>query len=337
MQRRRPTTTKKTPDAPAQPRTSTRRLGTGKTQEEIWQEDEAIAAAAQAEISDGSQKLQKVLAQAGMGSRRDMEELIKSGHVTVNGKVADLGMRVTEADNIRANGRTIKMRHPDRLPRVILYHKPEGEIVSRNDPEGRISVFERIPALRSSSWVAIGRLDFNTSGLLVFTTSGDLANNLMHPRFEVQREYAVRLLGELTSDQIAQLKTGIELEDGPAKFDALVEQGGEGSNRWYHVIIKEGRNREVRRLFEAVGVMVSRLIRVRFGAITLPTRLKRGQWLELGSEDVVQILKWSGMPIPRWDSRHPDKERLRSTPRIAAEDKPPKPVPKASPPKKPAS
>lgn len=226
MQRRRPTT-KKTPDAAPPPRTSTRRLGTGKTQEEIWQEDEAIAAAAQAEVSDGSQKLQKVLAQAGMGSRRDMEELIKSGHVTVNGKVADLGMRVKEADNIRANGRTIKMRHPDRLPRVILYHKPEGEIVSRNDPEGRTSVFERIPALHSSSWVAIGRLDFNTSGLLVFTTSGDLANNLMHPRFEVQREYAVRLLGELTSDQIAQLKAGIELEDGPAKFDALVEQGGE--------------------------------------------------------------------------------------------------------------
>ena len=337
MQRRHPTPTRKTPEAVAQPRVSTtRRLGTGKTQEEIWQEDDAITAAAQSKVSDGSQKLQKVLAQAGLGSRRDMEELIKSGHVTVNGKVADLGMRVSEADNIRANGRTIKMRHPDHLPRMILYHKPEGEIVSRNDPEGRISVFDRIPTLRSSSWMAIGRLDFNTSGLLIFTTSGDLANSLTHPRFEVQREYAVRLIGELTPDQITRLKTGIELEDGPAKFDALTEQGGEGSNRWYHVMLKEGRNREVRRLFEAVGVMVSRLIRVRFGAINLPPRLKRGQWLELGSEDVVQILKWAGMPIPHWDSRHPDKERLRSTPRIATEDRPPKLTsPKAAPPKKP--
>jgi len=278
--------------------------------------------------SDGTQKLQKVLAQAGLGSRRDMEELIKSGRVTVNGQVAELGMRVSPDDNIRANGRALKLRSADRLPRVMLYHKPEGEIVSRNDPEGRTSVFDRIPILASSWWVSVGRLDFNTSGLLIFTTSGELANRLTHPRFEVEREYAVRLLGELTPEQITQLKTGVELEDGFAKFDAIMEQGGEGSNHWYRVIIREGRNREVRRLFEAIGMMVSRLMRVRFGAINLPTRLKRGQWVELGSQDVVHILKWAGIPIPRWDNTRPDKERLRSTARVEAPK--PKRVPKVS-------
>jgi len=268
--------------------------------------------------SDGTQKLQKILAQAGLGSRRDMEELIQSGRVTVNGKVADLGMRVSESDLIRANGRPVRLRNADRLPRVLLYYKPEGEIVTRDDPEGRTSVFDRVTALKSLRWVAVGRLDFNTSGLLIFTTSGDLANRLTHPRFEVEREYAVRLLGELMPEQITQLKTGIELEDGFAKFDGLVEQGGEGSNHWYRVVLKEGRNREVRRMFEAVGIMVSRLMRVRFGAISLPPRLKRGQWLELGSEDVAQILKWAGMPIPRWDARHPDKARVGSTVRVEA-------------------
>jgi 23S rRNA pseudouridine2605 synthase len=286
--------------------------------EEAPQEEfEPEARREEAESSpDGTQKLQKVLAQAGLGSRRDMEELIKSGRVTVNGQVAELGMRVSPEDTIRANGRALRLRSADRLPRVMLYHKPEGEIVSRDDPEGRTSVFERIPILASSWWIAVGRLDFNTSGLLIFTTSGELANRLTHPRFEVEREYAVRLLGELTPEQIAQLKTGIELEDGVAKFDALMEQGGEGSNHWYRVIIREGRNREVRRLFEAVGMMVSRLMRVRFGVINLPTRLKRGQWVELGSQDVVQILKWAGIPIPRWDHTRPDKERLRSTARV---------------------
>ncbi len=287
---------------------------------EDWQEpaaDEDIEAGEETpRVADGTQKLQKILAQAGLGSRRDMEALIQSGRVTVNGQVAELGMRVSPDDNIRANGRALKLRSADRLPRVMLYHKPEGEIVSRDDPEGRTSVFDRIPILASSWWVAVGRLDFNTSGLLIFTTSGELANRLTHPRFEVEREYAVRLLGELSAEQIAQLKSGIELEDGFAKFDAIMEQGGEGSNHWYRIIIREGRNREVRRLFEAVGMMVSRLMRVRFGAINLPTRLKRGQWVELGSEDVVHILKWAGIPIPRWDNTRPDKERLRSTSRV---------------------
>jgi 23S rRNA pseudouridine2605 synthase len=273
--------------------------------------------------TDGTQKLQKILAQAGLGSRRDMEELIQSGRVTVNGQVAELGMRVSESDLIRANGRPIKLRSADRLPRVLLYYKPEGEIVSRNDPEGRTSVFDRISLLSSSRWVAVGRLDFNTSGLLIFTTSGELANLMTHPRFEVEREYAVRLLGELMPEQVAKLKEGIELEDGFAKFDGLKEQGGEGSNHWYRVVLKEGRNREVRRMFEAVGIMVSRLMRVRFGAISLPPRLKRGQWVELGSEDVVKILKWAGMSIPRWDSSRPDKARVGSTARV----EPPQPRP----------
>lgn len=300
---------------------------------EDWQPvDEDIEPGEEApRVADGTQKLQKVLAQAGLGSRRDMEALIESGRVTVNGQVAELGMRVSPDDNIRANGRVLKLRSADRLPRVMLYHKPEGEIVSRDDPEGRTSVFDRIPILASSWWMAVGRLDFNTSGLLIFTTSGDLANRLTHPRFEVEREYAVRLLGELSAEQIAQLKSGIELEDGFAKFDAVMEQGGEGSNHWYRVIIREGRNREVRRLFEAVGMMVSRLMRVRFGAINLPTRLKRGQWVELGSEDVVHILKWAGIPIPRWDYTRPDKERLRSTSRVETPKPAAAPRPKRAP------
>ncbi|MBS4098192.1 MAG: pseudouridine synthase [Sulfuricella sp.] len=317
MQRRRNIPTAQT--AAPQPKRAPRKTGRMEAiQEELEPEldDYEEEGEENAPLNDGTSKLQKVLAQAGLGSRRDMEELIKSGRVTVNGQVAELGMRVTSEDSIRANGRILRLRSADRLPRVMLYHKPEGEIVSRDDPEGRTSVFERIPILASSWWVSVGRLDFNTSGLLIFTTSGELANRLTHPRFEVEREYAVRLLGEMSTEQIAKLKAGIELEDGLAKFDAIMEQGGEGSNHWYRVIIREGRNREVRRLFEAVGMMVSRLMRVRFGAINLPTRLKRGQWVELGSEEVVQILKWAGIPIPRWDRTRPDKERLRSTARI---------------------
>jgi 23S rRNA pseudouridine2605 synthase len=328
MQRRPPAKSNDPKGAPRNPRRRTPPERADYVEEEQLEYPELEAGEETPESgTEGTQKLQKVLAQAGLGSRRDMEELIKSGRVTVNGQVAELGMRVSPDDNIRANGRALRLRSADRLPRVMLYHKPEGEIVSRNDPEGRTSVFDRIPILASSWWMSVGRLDFNTSGLLIFTTSGELANRLTHPRFEVEREYAVRLLGELTPEQITQLKTGIELEDGPARFDAIMEQGGEGSNHWYRVIIREGRNREVRRLFEAVGMMVSRLMRVRFGAINLPTRLKRGQWVELGSQDVVHILKWAGIPIPRWDSTRPDKERLRSTARVEAPK--PKRTPKA--------
>ncbi|MCH9638912.1 MAG: pseudouridine synthase [Betaproteobacteria bacterium] len=237
-------------------------------------------------------KLQKLLAQKGLGSRREMEVWIAAGRVSINHKVAVIGDRVGPEDTVRIGKRIIRFDLEERLPRVMLYHKPEGEIVSRHDPQDRPSVFDKLPHLKSSKWIAIGRLDFNTSGLLIFTTDGTLANRLMHPRFEVEREYAVRILGELTSEQITQLTTGIELADGPASFTYLADQGGEGANHWYRVILKEGKNREVRRMFETIGLTVSRLMRVRFGPINLPPRIKRGQWLELDEKEIRRLLKF---------------------------------------------
>lgn len=250
----------------------------------------ADANAASAPASTITHKLHKLLAQAGLGSRREMEELIATGQVTINGKVAGTGDRAGPDDIVRVGKRTIHFKSGGRPPRVVLYHKPEGEIVSHDDPEGRPSVFDKLPQLRSSKWISIGRLDYNTSGLLIFTTDGELANRLMHPRFEVEREYAVRIMGRLTPDVAARLTTGVELEDGLAKFDHLSDQGGEGSNHWYRVILKEGRNREVRRMFEAVGMTVSRLMRVRFGPINLPPRLKRGKWMELDEAEIKRLL-----------------------------------------------
>ncbi len=241
-----------------------------------------------------SQKLQKVLAQSGLGSRRAMEEVIKAGKVKVNGEPATLGMRVTTEDLIQVGRRQIKFKVTSRLPRVIVYHKVDGEIVSRDDPQGRRSVFEKLPVIRSAKWLAVGRLDFNTGGLLIFTTSGELANRLMHPRFEVEREYAVRLFGTLTPAQIQELKKGVRLSDGDAKFDVLEDQGGEGRNRWYRAVLKEGRNRVVRRMFEALGLQVSRLMRVRFGIVALPPRLKRGNWIELKEAEISELLEWAG-------------------------------------------
>ncbi|BCT68447.1 23S rRNA pseudouridine(2605) synthase RluB [Nitrosospira sp. NRS527] len=238
-----------------------------------------------------TQKLHKLLAQAGLGSRREMEELIAAGQTTINGKVATIGDRAGPEDIVRVGKRVIHLKSPERLPRVMLYHKPEGEIVSRDDPQGRPSVFEKLPQMRSSKWIAIGRLDYNTSGLLIFTTDGELANRLMHPRFEVEREYAVRIMGRLTPEVTELLTTGVELEDGLAKFEHLSDQGGEGSNHWYRVILKEGRNREVRRMFEKVGITVSRLMRVRFGPINLPPRLKRGKWIELDEVEIKRLLE----------------------------------------------
>ncbi len=243
------------------------------------------------------ERLQKVLAQIGLGSRRTMEEWISAGRITVNGEVATLGMRVTEDDVVRADKRIVNIRTSNNnLPRVLLYHKQEGEIVSRDDPEKRANVFDKLPRLRGMKWIAIGRLDFNTSGLLIFTTSGDLANRLMHPRFEVEREYAVRVQGSMTDEQMEQMvKEGITLEDGPVKFERLTDEGGEGYNHWYRLMLKEGRNRIVRRTFEALGLPISRLIRVRFGIVNLPPRLKRGTLAELGTGEVSQILDWVGM------------------------------------------
>ena len=250
----------------------------------------------EAQMSGAGEKLQKVLAQAGFGSRRTMEEWIVAGRVSVNGEPAVLGMRVVEGDLVKADRRTIRVGEREHTVRVLLYHKPEGEIVSRDDPEKRTSVFDKLPKLRNGKWIAIGRLDFNTSGLLIFTTSGELANHLMHPRFEVEREYAVRVQGKMTEAQMDHaLKQGVELEDGPVKFEKLEDQGGEGFNHWYRVMLKEGRNRVVRRTFDALGLPVSRLMRVRFGIINLPPRLKRGMTAELGAEEGVQVMEWAGI------------------------------------------
>ena len=242
------------------------------------------------------EKLQKVMAQAGFGSRRMMEEWIAEGRVSVNGEPVSLGMRVMAGDLVKAGGRTIRVGERENATRILLYHKPEGEIVSRDDPEKRTSVFDKLPRLRNQKWVAIGRLDFNTSGLLIFTTSGELANRLMHPRFEVEREYAVRVQGTMTEEQMTKvLKDGVALDDGLVKFEKLEDEGGEGFNHWYRVMLKEGRNRIVRRTFDALGLPVSRLMRVRFGIINMPPRLKRGMTAELGGGEVRQVLDWVGI------------------------------------------
>ena len=237
------------------------------------------------------QKLHKMLAQAGLGSRRELEEWIVAGRVSVNGKPAHVGQRIGPQDRIRVNGKPVNLKFAPRTPRVLLYHKQEGEIVSRDDPEGRPSVFDRLPRIGGGRWVNVGRLDFNTEGLLIFTSSGELANRLMHPRYELEREYAARIIGELSEAQEEALLEGVELEDGTAHFNSLFSRGGEGTNRWYHVTLNEGRNREVRRLFEAIGVQVSRLIRVRFGPVSMPPRLKRGMVHELAEEEVRNLLK----------------------------------------------
>jgi 23S rRNA pseudouridine2605 synthase len=244
---------------------------------------------------DDAPKLHKVLADAGLGSRRDMEELIIAGRVSVNGEPAHIGQRILPTDQVRINGKLIQRKISKRPPRVLIYHKPAGEIVSHNDPDGRPSVFERLPNMKAGKWLAVGRLDFNTEGLLLFTTSGDLANRLMHPRYGIEREYAVRTLGELEEGMRQKLLSGIELEDGTAQFSKISDGGGEGANRWYRVTIGEGRNREVRRMFEAIGLTVSRLIRTRYGALALPSNLKRGRWDELDENAVRELMTLSGL------------------------------------------
>jgi 23S rRNA pseudouridine2605 synthase len=240
-------------------------------------------------------KLHKVLAEAGIGSRRDMEELIIAGRVSVNGEPAHIGQRVGPNDQVRVNGHPITRLNSKKPPRVILYHKPAGEIVSHDDPGGRATVFSRLPKLRVGKWLSVGRLDLNTEGLLILTTSGDLANRLVHPRYGSEREYAVRVLGELPQQQQEKLISGIELEDGMAQFGSLDYLGGEGSNRWYRATLHEGRNREVRRMFEAAGVTVSRLIRTRFGEVVLPRGLRRGRFEEVDSSLVTALMVQLGL------------------------------------------
>jgi 23S rRNA pseudouridine2605 synthase len=251
-------------------------------------------------VTDPEPKLHKALADAGLGSRRELEDWIVAGRVSVNGMPAHVGQRIGPEDKIRVNGKLIQLRFAQgRLPRVLIYHKPEGEIVSRDDPEGRPSVFDKLPRLKAGRWITVGRLDFNSCGLLVVTNNGDLANRMMHPRYELEREYAVRILGELTEEQRQQLIDGVMLEDGPAKFNSLIDKGGEGSNHWYHVTLNEGRNREVRRMFESIGLTVSRLMRVRYGPIGLPPRLKRGQCRDLEPNELEQLMEWArSLPEP---------------------------------------
>ncbi len=237
------------------------------------------------------QRLHKLMAQCGFGSRRAMEEMIIAGRVTVNREPAEIGQKVGPGDQVRVNGKLIQLRWAVREPRVLLYHKPSGEIVSRDDPEGRPTVFDRLPRVGGAKWINVGRLDFNTEGLLLFTTSGELANQLMHPRYEVEREYAVRLHGDLTPETAERLLQGIMLEDGEARLLSLTDEGGEGSNHWYKVTLSEGRNREVRRIFEAVGLEVSRLLRTRYGVVALPPQLKRGQMQEMSPEDVRGLMR----------------------------------------------
>lgn len=245
-----------------------------------------------------SVKLQKALADAGLGSRRELEEWIAAGRVSVNGEPAHVGQRIGPHDKVKVNGRLVNLKSQVRVPRVLLYHKPEGEIVSRDDPDKRASVFEKLPRIHGGRWIAIGRLDFNSCGLLLFTNSGDLANRLMHPRYGLERDYAVRILGELSDEAARRLTTGIEIGDGEARFLRLHDAGGEGANRWYNVTLAEGRNREVRRMFEAVGVTVSRLMRVRYGPIALPPQLKRGQCRELDAAEVGELLKILDRGLP---------------------------------------
>ena len=243
-----------------------------------------------------SPKLHKVLAQAGMGSRLEMEELILQGRISVNNEPAHVGQRIQYGDLIKVNGKPIRVRIAPPPARVIAYHKPAGEIVSHDDPQNRPSVFRKLPRLQQGKWQSVGRLDLNTEGLLLFTSSGELANRLMHPRFGLEREYAVRVLGALSNDEKARLLEGVQLDDGMAQFSSIEDGGGEGANCWYRVTISEGRNREVRRMMEAVGHAVSRLIRVRYGAMVLPHGLRRGGWIELDEADIRALMKASGTP-----------------------------------------
>lgn len=243
------------------------------------------------------ERLQKLIAKAGFGSRREIEGWIRAGEVKVNGEIATLGTRATVKDRVTHRGRVIHLNRWGRhVPRAIAYYKPEGEIVTRNDPQRRESVYEHLPRGR---WVNVGRLDINTSGLLIFTSDGELAHQLMHPSNAIEREYAVRIRGQVDEPQLERLRTGVVLEDGPACFDEVVDAGGSGGvNRWFHVVIKEGRKREVRRLWESVGVAVSRLIRVRYGPIRLGRKLRSGRWRYLETEELRQLYKAVGLEEP---------------------------------------
>lgn len=247
-------------------------------------------------MNQGGERIQKVLARAGLGSRRQIEEWIKDKQIQINGKIAGLGDRIHEGDEVRVRGRPVNLKKRLHVPtRVIVYNKPSGEVVTRHDPEGRKTVFKNLPRLEAGRWIAVGRLDINTMGLLILTTNGELANRLMHPSQEVDREYGVRVLGEVTDEVLERLKEGVELEDGFARFTDIVAEEGEGANRWYKVVIMEGRNRIVRRLWESQGLTVSRLQRVRHGPVFLPKGTRTGRCYEMTPKEVEGLMKYAGM------------------------------------------
>jgi 23S rRNA pseudouridine2605 synthase len=279
------------PVAPAQERFLD--VVSGRFDEEEEATEPVVAKRVLAPVAEAP-KLHKVLAQAGMGSRLEMEQLIMEGRITVNNEPAHIGQRIQFGDHVKVNGKPIRFRIDPPPARVIAYHKPVGEVVTHDDPQNRPTVFRRLPKLQQGKWQSVGRLDLNTEGLLLFTSSGELANSLMHPRFGLEREYAVRVLGALSNEEKSRLTEGVRLDDGVAQFGAIEDGGGEGANHWYRVTISEGRNREVRRMLEAVGHAVSRLIRIRYGAMLLPRGLKRGAWMELESSDIDALRAASG-------------------------------------------
>ena len=259
------------------------------------------------------EKLQKVLARAGIGSRREMERWIEQGRVKVNDQVATLGDRVSSDDNIKVDNKFISQKRTEVQQRVIAYHKPVGEVCTRDDPEGRTTIYSNLPKLRTGRWISIGRLDLNTSGLLLLTTDGELANKLMHPSSEIEREYAVRILGEVSPEIIKQLKTNVPLDDGDAHFTDVKISGGEGANHWYNVVLKEGRNREVRRLWEYFGFAVSRLMRTRYGGITLNRRIRPSKHEDLNDKEIAALYESVGLKYTHSDdSAKKDKSRFKS-------------------------
>jgi 23S rRNA pseudouridine2605 synthase len=239
-------------------------------------------------VSEVNEKLQKVLARAGLGSRREIEQWIAAGRVSVNNTIAKVGDRVSLDAKIKLDGKPINITIQT-VPRILLYYKPEGEICSRHDPEGRPTVYDHLPKLIQGRWISIGRLDINSSGLLLFTNDGELANRLMHPSFNVEREYAARVYGQIDDEILKRLTRGVNLEDGKARFEKIMDAGGEGKNRWFHVVVKEGRNRLVRRLWESQGVTVSRLIRIRYSNVSLPRPLRPGRYVELEKSEIDKV------------------------------------------------
>ncbi len=264
-------------------------------------------------VKSTSERIQKILAERGIGSRREIEKWIDAGRISVNGKVAKLGDRINDHDKVCIDGSLLRSdRSSTQKTRVIAYHKPAGEVCTRKDEQGRKTVFDHLPRINNSRWVSIGRLDINTLGLLLFTNDGQLANRLMHPSSEIEREYAVRVIGQVDKDILKRLRSGVELEDGPARFSDIVDSGGEGVNHWYHVVLMEGRNREVKRLWESQGVKVSRLMRVRFGPIILPRRSRPGSVRELDKTEVDGLIQLSDQKA---EKNTANKQKTKRSPR----------------------